>query len=375
MIYPEVIMKRLKFIATALLLASSIFFTGCDATQIVEVINKVAQGVQQAMPAIKQTVEAFQQAFSTNNQNTATPTNANQPVEEKSQNNQAAVNITSPNQENIGTTDSGAAATTAATSGTSAASATNIPSASGAGEAGSAFMTRTANMSQTQKDQAIVDAITSGNMPDFLRNFRDVTVTRRLSDGREHSITYQVMPDYLAIGTNADFVRTPMSSTAAQRIAERFNCILPTTQMVDDIYRSAQTRLTPQTMPPTSAMTSNQYFVDHQRRVEEACRSAGHTNGQLIAGHKKDIVISNRLDRNPGKVAIYGWHRSNGTPIQSLSTVHQASYADYSHGVRLISKTVIVDGREMNIEDVLRDPVLSGLLSNEGPIRKASATR
>ena len=89
-------MKRLKFIATALLLASSIFFTGCDATQIVEVINKVAQGVQQAMPAVKQAVDAFQQAFAPNNQNAATATNTNQPVEEKSQNNQAAVNITSP---------------------------------------------------------------------------------------------------------------------------------------------------------------------------------------------------------------------------------------------------------------------------------------
>lgn len=183
------------------------------------------------------------------------------------------------------------------------------------------------------------------------------------------------MPDYVAIGTNEDYVRVPLSAAAAQAIASHYNCVLPTTQMVDDIYQNAQTKLAPSTMEPNGQMTSNAYFVEHNRRVNAQAQSAGHTNGNLIAGHKKDVVISNRLDRNPGRVAIYGWHRTNGRPIQNLSTIHGSSYADYSHGARLIHKTVTVDGRQMDIEDVLRDPVLSGLLSNEGPISNASATR
>lgn len=361
-------MKRMKIVAVSVLLLSSLFTTGCDVQKVMDVIQKVAQGIQQAAPAIQQAVDAVKQIANPNNNNTAAaPANTNQAAEAPAQNNKAAVTI--PNagdQEDV---------TPASPGNNTAPPQANLPSANGLREAGSAFMTRTANMSRAQKDQAIIDAVTSGNMPDFLRSFRDVTVTKTLSDGRSHTITYKVMPDYLAVGTNDDFVRVPMSSTAAQRIAERFNCILPTTQMVDDIYRNAQTRLAPQPMPPGASMTTNEYFAEHQRRVEQAARSAGHTNGQLIAGHKKDIVISNRLNSNPGRVAIYGWHQTNGRPIQSLSTVHEASYADYSHGVRLIQKTVVVDGREMNIEDVLRDPVLSGLLSNEGAISNASAAR
>jgi hypothetical protein len=122
-------------------------------------------------------------------------------------------------------------------------------------------------------------------------------------------------------------------------------------------------------------MSRNEFFVEHQRLVEEQANSNGHTDGELVAGHKKDVVISNSLNRNAGKVAIYGWHRTNGRPIHNLATVHSADYVDYSHGIRLIQKTIMVDGREMNIEDVLRDPVLSGLLSNEGPVSNNSAVR
>jgi len=365
-------MRKMKLVSLCIMMLASLFTTGCDVQQVMDVVQRVAQGVQQAAPAIQQAVNAVQQIVnpnSNNNNTAAAPANNNRPAETTTAPATTAAAVTIPNatdREDVQPARPAAAAVPPQAT---------LPAATGGREAGSAFMTRTANMSRAQKDQAIIDAITAGNMPDFLRSFRDVTVTKTLSDGRSHTITYKVMPDYLAIGTNEDFVRVPMSSTAAQRIAERFNCILPTTQMVDDIYRNAQTRLAPQPMPAGSSMTSNQYFVDHQRRVEQAARTAGHTNGRLIAGHKKDIVISNRLDRNPGRVAIYGWHQTNGRPIQNLSTVHEAAYADYSHGVRLIQKTVVVDGREMNIEDVLRDPVLSGLLSNEGVIRNASAAR
>ncbi len=60
-------------------------------------------------------------------------------------------------------------------------------------------------------------------------------------------------------------------------------------------------------------------------------------------------------------------------PIQPLSTVHGACYADYSHGVRLVSENVLVDGGTRSIYDVLQDPVLSKVLSDEGPIRNLRA--
>jgi hypothetical protein len=88
----------------------------------------------------------------------------------------------------------------------------------------------------------------------------------------------------------------------------------------------------------------------------------------LVSGHKKDVVVTNLLTGNPDRIAIYGWQRLNGAPIQPLSTVHGACYADYSHGIRLVSETVLVNGEARSVYDVLQDPVLSRLLSDEGPI-------
>jgi hypothetical protein len=70
-------------------------------------------------------------------------------------------------------------------------------------------------------------------------------------------------------------------------------------------------------------------------------------------------------------VAIYGWHRRDGKPIQPLSTVHEASYADYSHGIRLVSTTVQINGTPRSIYDVLEDPDLAPLLTDEGMIAGA----
>jgi hypothetical protein len=93
--------------------------------------------------------------------------------------------------------------------------------------------------------------------------------------------------------------------------------------------------------------------------------------GELISGHKKDVVMSNRLASRPGKVAIYGWHRPSGVPIQPLSTVHGSGYADYSHGVRLISATALLNGQPCSIWTILEDPALALLLSDEGAVRVA----
>ena len=88
----------------------------------------------------------------------------------------------------------------------------------------------------------------------------------------------------------------------------------------------------------------------------------------LVSGHKKDLVLTNRLSSAPGRVAIYGWHRPGGNPIQPLSTVHGAEYADYSHGIRLVSRTAFVNGQAVDLQDLLMDGTYAGLLNTDGPI-------
>lgn len=249
--------------------------------------------------------------------------------------------------------------------------ASDIPKRSTAAPAGSTVMNALLNSSGSERDRAITDQVLSGNIPSYLRDLTAVSFSGTISGGKPVQITLCVTPGYLAVGTDQDNVRVPMGLAAAARIADDLGFFLPTTKMVDEIYNQANIRVAPSPMKPTSQMSSTAYLVQHNRTLEGQLAKSGHTQTDLTAGLKKDIVLSNRLRSKPGRVAIYGWHRTNGKPIQSLSTVHGAGYADYSHGVRLVSQTAYVNGKPVALEDVMRDRELSQLVSSEGPIPDA----
>ena len=188
--------------------------------------------------------------------------------------------------------------------------------------------------------------------------------------GKPVSITVCVTPDYLAVGTDKDFVRVPMGLPAAVAIADRFGFVLPTTKIVDAIYAQADVHVPPEPLTAGPQMRSTAYFVRHNSMVRQERVAEGAKLGMLIAGQKKDLVITNRLLTHPGRVAIYGWHRQNGRPIQPLSTVHGENYADYSHGIRFVSTIAYVDGKARSLLDILQDPNLAPVVSTEGPIPK-----
>lgn len=232
------------------------------------------------------------------------------------------------------------------------------------GLTGTAFLETTERFSRAEREGAIFDAIAGGAVPSFAQTFVDVA----LAHG-EHVAVVRVAADYAAIGTDDDFVRIPMSPVTAQRLADLCGFVLPTTKLVDAIYRDATVKLAPSPMTPGPQMMSNDYYRRHHETIERA--RAGRVG--LIAGHKKDVVVTNRLVARPNRVAIYGWHQRDGRPIQPLSLVHEASYADYSHGIRFVQPTMVVDGEERPLGDVARDPELCALVSNEGPLRSPRA--
>ncbi|MFH1575289.1 MAG: hypothetical protein ABIG68_15020 [Acidobacteriota bacterium] len=179
------------------------------------------------------------------------------------------------------------------------------------------------------------------------------------------------MPDYIAIGSDSDFVRVPLDLPTAAALARTLNLRLPTRKIVDAVYRQAEVQLRPITMMPGPQMRSPGYVLTHNRRIELA--RAGHAVGLLTAGHKKDLVLTRRLRMIPGRVAIYGWHLAAGRPIQPLSTYHGARYADYSHGVRFVAPTVMIDGVPHEYFEVLADRTLGPVLSYEGRIQDAQS--
>ena len=185
--------------------------------------------------------------------------------------------------------------------------------------------------------------------------------------GGKHVATYFVMADYLAVGTDKDFFRVPITPATATVIADRFDASLITAKVSDDVFAVAQVKVDPK--PLTKDRDATTTFWQHHQIIEEQLR--GKPRGLLIAGIKKDVVLTNRLKEQPHKVAIYGWHYPDGRAIQSLYVGHVDWYVDYSHGVRLMSQQIIVDDRRLKVVDVLKDASLCRLLSTEGPIDAA----
>jgi hypothetical protein len=234
---------------------------------------------------------------------------------------------------------------------------------------GSQFVRHVSMMNAGEREQAILEEITKGNLPQFLRKLVPVELQCELASGKEIIATIFVTPDYLAIGSDADFLRIPMNLHTAVAIAERFGFVLPTRKMVDAIYVQSRHRLSPQPLPAGDQMRSTEYYWTHNELIDDQARALGARLGELVSGDKKDVVMTNRLAMNVGRIAIYGWHRGAGQPIQPLSTVHGANYADYSHGIRLISRWAVIDGSRRLIRDILHDPSTARVLSDEGPIQ------
>jgi len=238
---------------------------------------------------------------------------------------------------------------------------------------GSEFAQKVSAMDLPQREQAIYQEVFDGNVPLSLRKFCPVTVTN-ITEEMTNIGTFYVAPDYLAVGSDSNYLLMPISGNTAQRIADKIGCTLPTRKMVDAIYAAAEVKLAPSPIAPTAAMTTVPVFVQHNEtvRAERAAVLDAYPLGALVAGHKKDVVVTTRLNTATNKIAIYGWHRlTNGVAIQPLYLGHVSWWVDYSQCIRFISYWMTVNGERKTVPEVLADPKLCGLISDEGVITNA----
>lgn len=106
--------------------------------------------------------------------------------------------------------------------------------------------------------------------------------------GTNHLCIYEVMPDYLAIGSDDDFCRIPMGPITAQRLANLFGSVMPTSKLVDDIYSKSLLKLAPVTYDPVGNQnTLVPKFIEHNQAIENQRINAGGVLGQLIGGIKR----------------------------------------------------------------------------------------
>lgn len=239
---------------------------------------------------------------------------------------------------------------------------------------GTAFANRISDstLSLAAREEIIFREIKSGNVPNFFRKFQKI-VSKASIDNKDYELVFFVLPDYLAIGNDNDYFYMPMTPILAQKVANLLHCSLPTRKITNLIDQNATIKLTPQPIPPSKAMTTLPVFITHNELVKQQMQAylSEHANGALTVGNKKDIVISNKIyGETTPRVVIYGWHQPDGKPIQPLYNKHTNTWADYSHGVRLVQNKMWLNGKRTKLAKILADPLLSQLLSDEGTIEK-----
>lgn len=215
---------------------------------------------------------------------------------------------------------------------------------------------------QTREDLIFAQFI-AGNIPEFMRNPISITVTVGTD-----TITYWVLPDVLCVGTNEDYLRTSLNPLTARKIADLFSGVLPTQKMAYQIWQAATVKLVPSPNGPPydASMMSTQKMVFHNQKIQ--VQLGDKIPGELVTGHKKDVVFSVGLLTHPNNVAIVGWWYPSGEMIQPLNYVsHDHFYKDYSHGIRIINRMMTVNGQWYDIYDILNNKTLSTLISDEDP--------
>lgn len=257
----------------------------------------------------------------------------------------------------------------------------SIPQRPSAAPTGSEALNTIYSNKSINRDSYLLQQIIAGNIPDLLRSFVPITISEK-----GNTLIYKVMPDYLAVGDNSDYIRVPLSGPESQKIADAFDCILPTPKMSDQIWKAATAKLAPQALSGSNStikgktytakemtggkMSDTDTFEYHNQLIQNQLQQSGHKPGDLVAGNKKDVVISN--DLISGRLAIHGLHDQNGKAIQQggLSR-HDENYKDYSSGTRLVSKEATLNGKNVNIKDVLKDPQYAYLI-NDGVLNVQS---
>jgi len=230
------------------------------------------------------------------------------------------------------------------------------------------FINEVRGVERLKRDEIAGQYLLAGHVPDHMRNYVDIVQVFQSQDGETHSLILSVLPDFLCIGTNEDYIRIPLTPLTAQIICDEWGCMLPTTKMSDIIWGAAVNKMQPLPWGPPydASMMSLDRVITHNKRINDLANKLGQDMMQLSAGHKKDVVMTKKLASQPKQVAIFGWHQLNGKNIQPLYLGHENTYFDYSHAERMVCMEAIIDDSPVNLKYVLSDSNICNAITNEG---------
>ena len=171
-----------------------------------------------------------------------------------------------------------------------------------------------------------------------------------------------MLPDYLAIGSNEDFVYIPMNGITFGLICAAWGGSPPTKKIVSFTHKYAK-RIDFRPMTPTQgfpydhSMMHTDRYVIYNGWCKKAREKAGVKLGELVSGHKKDVILDPYLEEVQWKkVGVFGGYIGT-RPIHNFEGhSHLWSYKDYSHGCRVVDQEVVFeDGSIDTVKNILED--------------------
>lgn len=227
-----------------------------------------------------------------------------------------------------------------------------------------------APLNRLERENIFLEKLLEGHVPYHMRSLHDLTITFLDKNKLSHTLTIFYLPDYLCLGNDSNYFRVPLFPVTAQKVCDAWNCIMPTTMLVTLLWNGVTQKLPPQPWGPPydASMMSTNRIIAHNDKINATIKKMNFDATKPLVGHKKDVVITNKLLKSPKQVAIYGWHQANKKPIQPLYLGHESQYSDYSHGIRLILKECLLDGQVDDLTRIAQDSILHTSISTEGPL-------
>lgn len=246
---------------------------------------------------------------------------------------------------------------------------------------GTDYQNRILGLSGKEREAVTLEFLNKGFVPSFAYATVPVAIDEVLNGVLRH-LVIQVAPDALAVGNDANWFYTPMWPNHAQAIAEQTGSILPSRKLSRLIDSRADVRLSLygsnpgepwynlKTGTPRRIEDSGAWIASNEKKKASVLLALGSKphSATLISGHSKDVITGPKLDGKRVRIYGGGGGATDGWAVQPASTIHDWDYGpDYSHSVRLVRRGAFLDGVPVDLYDVFQDPLLSKMVSDEGP--------
>lgn len=236
-------------------------------------------------------------------------------------------------------------------------------------------LNRDMNTMQPELIQRAIAEIDKGNVPDFVRERRTVSMGQGLA--------FETSKDYFAIGTNDNYMYFPISGMIGKAIAKRKGWHLPTSTMALAAENTADYKIVVGGHNDLAHMGTLRVAKEHNEKILDEKKkklaeyNKKHPSDPLtfeefsrrfsFSGHKK--VVCDGEKATNGGVLIFGLREAGGGFTQDASYPHPSPslpgfHGDYSQG-EIFVYNLTDHGKPISYEEAMRNPryarILNGL--------------